>query len=89
MIAAVATPPRLTTRQTCDQLGISRATLYRRPDGLTPVVEWFTPYQTPGGDRRFCALEVGEAAQHLRGADGRAKAHAAVLRLRKAMGRLT
>lgn len=80
---------RLTTREVCTELGIGRTSLYATARGQTPIVDWFTDYSTPGGrDRRFCAIEVAEAAMHLRGKDGRARAYAAVLRLRKELGRL-
>lgn len=79
MPVTAAPPQKYTLRETLKALGISRATYYRGPwsKGV------FTAYRTDGGDLRFCKLEVDEASQHTDPSRGRA-----VLRLRKAMGRL-
>lgn len=70
--------PRCTLAELCAALGISRRTFYRH---------WhttFTRHATPGGHLRFSADEVTEAQGY---ADPH-KARAAVLRLRRTMGRL-
>lgn len=73
---------RVGVSEAARQLGICRQSWYKL--GFPAV---FTPF-VAGKRARVCVLELGEAAQHMRGPDGTARAKAAVLRLRKAMGRL-
>jgi hypothetical protein len=70
----------MSVSECCRQLCISRDTYYRHR--LDTV---FTRFQTPGGRPKVCRHEVNEYMQF---ADA-GKARAAVIAMRKRMGRLT
>jgi hypothetical protein len=90
-VSAAATKPpkvkpvakRVTIAAAAAELGICRQSFYRQG-----WVDVFTPYKVGRRTRRVCTLELGEAAQHMRGEDATARAKAAVLRLRQALGRI-
>lgn len=78
--ALASPPPRMSVSECCRQLGISRDTFYRHQ--LDKV---FTRFESPGGRPMLCRHEVFEYQQFPGKA---AKARAAVLALRKRLGRV-
>lgn len=72
-------PPRMSISEFCRQAGISRDTYYRHR-----LDEVFTRFHSPGGRPLLCRHEVFEYAQF----PAHAKARAAVLSLRKRLGRI-
>ncbi|MFO0801435.1 MAG: hypothetical protein U0804_28550 [Gemmataceae bacterium] len=77
--ALASPPPRMSVSECCRQLGLSRDTYYRHR-----LDEVFTRFESPGGRPLICRHEVFEY-QQFRSA---AKARAAVLALRKRLGRV-
>lgn len=78
MARAVIITPRITLAELCSALGMKPATYYAHWKGI------FTPYRCER-ELRFSMDEVEEALAHT----DSAKARAAVLRLRRLLGRLT
>lgn len=77
--ALASPPPRMSVSECCRQLGMSRDSWYRHE--LDKV---FTRFESPGGRPLICRHEVFEYQQFR----SHAKARAAVLALRKRLGRV-
>lgn len=85
MPAVAAPPPRFTVTEAATAMGVNRRTFFRHGWNRT-----FTRFRA-GKQLRVCKLELDEALQFLVGDEpdgGEARAKAAVLRLRQALGRV-